>query len=94
MLTLHEISLVLLFNDELFPFFIDENLKTLNTKDIIHEEKNKFNQKILYIKSPNVLRIAKKHFNCKNLKGVPLEYNGKPTAVEAHLSRKAIILII
>jgi hypothetical protein len=23
-----------------------------------------------------------------------LEYNGKPTAVEAHLSRKAIILII
>jgi hypothetical protein len=89
-LTLHEISHVLLFNEDLYPSFIDKNLKPRLINDIIYSEKNQHGQKVDYVKSPKVMKFAKKHYNCENIKGVPLEYNGGENAVGGHWSRRAL----
>lgn len=89
-LTIHEISHVLLFNEDLYPSFIDQELKPRNIQDIIFTEVNKFGQKIDYVKTPKVMQIAKKHYKCPNIKGVPLEYNGGDSAIGGHWSRRAL----
>lgn len=89
-LTLHEISHVLLFNEDMYPDFIDSKMHKLPLNQIFYEEKNKFNQKVMYVKTPTVLREARKHFNCPTLKGLPLEYNGRESATGGHWSRRAM----
>ena len=32
-------------------------------------------QTILFIKTPNILKAAREHFNCSTLEGMPLEDN-------------------
>jgi len=36
------------------------------------------------------MEVAKKHYKCNNMKGVPLEYNGGENAVGGHWSRRAL----
>ena len=89
-LTIHEISHVLLFNEDLYPSFMDKNLNPINIENIIYTERNKYNQKIDYVKTPKVMEVAKEHYKCNNLKGVPLEYNGGENAIGGHWSRRAL----
>jgi len=90
-LTLHEISHVLVFHEELYADFIDPNtLNPLGLKNIVKSSKNEFDQKVDYIITKNVLEKAKKHYNCDTLEGVPLEFNGGQSAVGGHWSRKAM----
>lgn len=46
------------------------------------------NKKIMIVKSKYVLEEARSHFNCTNLDGVPLEYNGGLGTSGAHWSKK------
>ena len=71
-LLLHEISHVLGFH----PFHF-ENLNLIKT-----ETRNDLNYS--YIASPKVLEKARIHFNCQNIKGIPLEDQGGEGSVGAH----------
>ena len=71
MLFLHEISHVLIFHQ---AFFFSLNM-------ISEQQKN--GETIYYIKTPNVLKKAKLHYNCNSISGIPLEnYGGAGSAGE------------
>ncbi len=90
-LALHEISHVLLFNDDLYKDFIHPiTLKPIDIKNVIKSSRNKFNQKVDTVITPHVVKKARKHYNCKTLDGVPLEYNGGENSTGGHWSRKAL----
>ena len=66
---MHEMTHILAFNQKLI---YELGMGFYEKK----EEKN-----ILYVNSSKVMQIAKKHFNCEDLKGLPLEdYGGKGSA--------------
>ena len=73
-LLLHEMSHILGFNFDLFPYF--KNMKILKT--IINGKKR------LLLSSPNVLKYAKGHFGCENLPGVELENQGGQNSAGSH----------
>lgn len=69
---MHEMTHILAFNEELiYKLGMGYYAKT--------EEKN-----ILYVNSSKVLKIAKKHFNCEYLRGLPLEDQGGSGSVNSH----------
>ena len=65
MLFFHEISHVLAFNDNLFPYFI--GIKNPITKAIINGVERTL------LKTPKVLEYARGHFGCPSLGGVELK---------------------
>jgi len=68
---IHEMTHILGFLGE----FFDQDF------GILKEEKDKFGIKRQYIKSPKVLEVARKYFNCESINGVELEnYGGEGTA--------------
>lgn len=90
-LALHEISHILLFNDDLYKDFIDlETLNPIDIKNVIKTTQNQFNQRVDTVITKHVVEKARKHFNCKTLEGVPLEYNGGENSTGGHWSRKAL----
>lgn len=90
-LALHEISHVLLFNETLYKDFIDPiTFKHLPTNQVLLTQKNQHGQNVDYVISNKVMQVAKKHYNCPSLIGVPLEYNGSVNSIGGHWSRKAL----
>lgn len=91
-LTLHEISHVLLFNKSLYKFFIDQDYNLVGINNVLYEIANDKGQKIFNVSTKKVVEVAKKHFNCPGITGVPLEYNvqGEKSAISGHWSRKAM----
>lgn len=65
MLFFHEISHILAFNDNLFPYFI--GIKNPITKAIINGVERTL------LKTPKVLEYARGHFGCLSLGGVELK---------------------
>ena len=69
---LHEITHILAFNERiLYNLGMGFYVKTDD-------------QDILYVNSSKVMKIAKKHFNCEFLRGLPLENYGGPGSVNSH----------
>jgi len=69
---LHEMTHILVFNKKLiYNLGMGFDAKT--------EDQN-----ILYVNSSKVMKIAKKHFNCELLRGLPLENYGGPGSVNSH----------
>lgn len=88
-LAVHEVTHILVMNDGLYPHFINQNNQLLGVDNIIKETKHPISgNKITIIKSPKVVEKARQHFNCNELEGVPLEYNGGPGTAGAHWSKK------
>ena len=86
-LAVHEVSHILAFNSRLYEFFIDETGKRLGYSNVVG--KFKFNGiNVSYIKTPILLEKARKHFNCEDLLGVPLEYHGGEGTAGAHWSKR------
>lgn len=67
-LFLHELTHILGFHYDLFQYYPGGLEGTIETKN---EERTKVEKK--FIKTPNVLKFAKKYFNCKEIDGVELE---------------------
>lgn len=86
-LAVHELSHVLAFNSKLYEYFIDSEGNRLGENKVLGKFKYK-NKDITYIKSPILLEKARKHFNCKTLLGVPLEYHGGEGTAGAHWSKR------
>jgi hypothetical protein len=61
------------------------NLTTLNLYISNFLENTK-----IYIKTPNVVEVAKKHFNCKDLDSVELEHHGGLGSAYSHWSKKIL----
>lgn len=58
------------FSKQLFKYFIDENMAPISVyKTAVHDIAGN----ITGLRSPNVLRVAKEHFNCQYIRSVSLE---------------------
>jgi hypothetical protein len=89
-LTLHELTHVLAFNDGLMDDWRDENNNRLGKKNILVEEfvwGNKNHRKI-FLKTDNVKRLTRKHFNCMNIYGLPLENKGGSGTAGSHWAKR------
>ena len=69
---LHEITHILVFSPKLL----------YNLGMGFYEKKE--DQNILYINSSKVMKIARKHFNCEFLRGLPLEDHGTKGSMNSH----------
>ncbi len=88
-LAVHEVSHILVINNGLYDDYINpDTLQPHGFDRIIGSKTHPTGKKMNYIKSKNVLEKAKKHFNCDNLEGVPLEYNGGAGTAGAHWSKR------
>ena len=87
-LALHEMTHILVFNDALYEDFVDENLNSLNLTNILGSKILDNQKKMNFLKSKNVLEKGKKHYNCSNLEGVPLEFMGGSGTVGSHWSKR------
>ena len=79
MLFLHEISHVLIFHQ---AFFFSLNM-------ISEQQKN--GETIYYIKTPNVLKKAKLHYNCNSISGIPLENYGGAGSAGSHWESRYLL---
>ena len=82
-LLLHEISHILAFNIDLFPYFKNGN-KILNEVIINGKERT-------LLSSSNVLKYAKGHFGCESLTGVELENQGGENSIGSHWESRIMI---
>jgi hypothetical protein len=87
-LALHEITHVLVFNDSLYPDFIDKDMKPLGADKVVSKKILPNGKKMSLIKSPKIVEKGKAHFGCAEFEGVPLEYNGGMGTAGAHWSKK------
>ena len=79
MLFLHEISHVLIFHQ---AFFFSLNMIS---------ELQKNGETIYYIKTPNVLKKAKLHYNCNSITGIPLENYGGAGSAGSHWESRYLL---
>jgi len=88
-LAVHEISHILVINNALYEDYIDpDSLEPIGISNVIGKKIMENGKKMNYIKSPRVLETARKHFNCPDLDGVPLEYNGGVGTAGSHWAKK------
>lgn len=87
-LAVHEITHILVMNDSLYEDWVDSRLMPLGINRVLGSKRLPNGKKMNFIKTPNVLRLAKEHFGCKKLDGVPLEYNGGAGTAGAHWSKR------
>ncbi len=86
-LAIHEMTHILVFNDGIYGDFVDENLQPLNITNVLGT-KLVNNKTINFLKTKNVVNKGKKHFNCSNLEGIPLEFMGGVGTSGSHWSKK------
>jgi hypothetical protein len=67
---------LLAFSDNLFDVFNDKNGKFYEIDSIVNEYKDKNGITNKGLKSPNLVKYARKYFNCPWLTYVPLENDG------------------
>lgn len=89
-LSIHELVHVFVFNDALFPYFIDPlTLKPLGKENVMKTYNINGND-LNFIITKNVRKKAEEHFNCQNAKGIPLENKGDEGSKDGHWHRKAM----
>lgn len=86
---IHEIFHIMGFSPTLIPFFVDDNLKYVPLSDTV--ELNNSKSRIVGIKSPTVLSVARKHYNCPYIKSVNLENEGGEGSIGAHWERNILM---
>jgi hypothetical protein len=87
-LAVHEITHILVMNDSLYEDWVDSSMMPLGINRVLGSKRLPNGKKMNFIKTPNVLRLAKEHFGCNQLDGVPLEYNGGAGTAGAHWSKR------
>ena len=77
---IHEISNILGFNNILFSTF-----------NFIYIDKDPYGKNVYYLNSTKVVSVAKKYFNCSDIKGVPLENFGGNDTVGSHWEARVLL---
>lgn len=76
------------FSPELFEYFVDENLIPVEiSRTMVYDQHNN----ISGIKSPEVLKVAREHFNCAYIRSVSLENEGKKGGAGSHWERNIMM---
>ena len=83
MLLLHEITHVLGFSDNLYDYFQTNSTLTI-TKEINGIQRTLFT-------GENVIKQAKRHFNCDNIEGIELENQGGDGSVGSHWEARIML---
>jgi len=86
-LSIHEMTHVLGFNNGLYEDWVDNDFNAYGVDNVLGKG-NRNGKAYTYIKTPKVLEKSRTHFNCENLEGVPLEYNGGEGTAGAHWSKR------
>eukprot|EP01084_Bolivina_argentea_P107899 192868_1 len=84
MVTLHELTHILIFTPTLWDKFYDVNRRTI----IPYEQVVLNHNNASWIVTPNVQQIAREHYNCNTLPGVPLENWGLEGTINSHWEAK------
>ena len=71
-LIMHELTHVLVFSPDLFE------LLGMTTKRLLD------GSFVSFINAPKVLEVARQHYNCKSLTGIPLENQGSTGSADSH----------
>ena len=79
MLLLHEITHILGFSNILYDYYINNSTKIIvkNNKILFHGE--------------NVIKKAKKHFNCDLIEGIELENQGSSGSYGSHWDSRIML---
>ena len=83
-LLLHEISHILAFNIDLFPYFNKDLEKTIYNIEID-------GRKRIYLRTPKVIEKAEKHFNAECIFGVELESQGDDGTAGSHWEARIML---
>ena len=79
-LLIHELTHVLGFSDSYFNYF------NFNFSKI-----DKYGIKRFYLKSPQLIKVAKKYFNCSNIEGIELENDGSEGTIGSHWESRLLL---
>jgi Leishmanolysin len=77
------------FSPNLFEFFVGPDLRNIDLSKTVVLSKDR--RSVVGIKSPNVLKIARKHYNCPYIKSVPFENDGGEGSMGAHWERSTLM---
>lgn len=90
MLTLHELSHVLVFHPMLFNFFTNPNREPYDMSQVfLNATVNGLPRKLVAF--PRTLQAAKDHFNCPSLKGLELENQGGAGTNSGHWEARIML---
>jgi hypothetical protein len=90
MVALHELTHVLAFNTDLYPYFIDASGKTLGIENIV-TNKTVNGEPRMMIKTPRVRAAAAQHFGCSSIEGVELEEFGGEATAGSHWEARVML---
>lgn len=92
LLLIHEITHVLVFNEVLYEYFWNpETQKKVPYSDTVQENVMINGVSRNLIKSPKVLEVAKKYFNCSTMQGVELEAQGGSGSAGSHWESRTML---
>ncbi len=86
-LTLHEMTHVLVFNEFLFKDWPSTGLLG-GTSAIIQMKTRPDGTNMKVLKTPKILELGKKHFNCTTFDGIPLDYQGGKGTSGSHWAKR------
>lgn len=86
---IHEIFHVIGFSPDLFEYFVNDNLERIDIKDIV--ELDPEGEIPIGLKTPKLIAAAKKHYNCQDVKYIPLENEGGDGSAISHFERTALM---
>lgn len=84
---IHELTHVLAFSSSLYSSFLDVNGKKYDFKSMIKKTTSKTGVAGTAMNTPNLVAVAKKHFNCASLDSVDLENDGSSGSAGSHFER-------
>lgn len=77
---LHELTHVLVFDSDLYEYYVDSDFNKIPIEKILKTNSN--NRKIII--TPKVVEATKKHFNCESVEGLEVEDDGDEGTVASH----------
>lgn len=84
---IHELTHVLAFSSSLYSSFLDANGKKYDFNSMIKKTTSKKGVAGTAMNTPNLVALAKKHFNCATLDSVALENDGSAGSAGSHFER-------
>ena len=84
---IHELTHVLAFSSSLYSSFLDVNGKKYDMNVMIKKTNSKTGVVGTAMNTPNLVALAKKHFNCPTLDSIALENDGSAGSAGSHFER-------
>lgn len=86
---MHELTHALGFSSGLLKYYVDGNMNKRGKDNVVTTNTYKSDDSTMII-SPRVVQLARKYFNCNNLRGIPLENQGGSGTAGSHWERAVL----